>query len=281
MRYVFAVLAFMLAFGSYAKDSKSGSVTPDEAQQEIDFEEQWNDTELQMRNYIEEINSLTTEIQLSSGSRLKQISRSLGGIDARWATFYSINQEFIADDDSLMAIVAEYQEIKQMVTDSIASQSTRLEQIVAFRRAELFIGKQDSTYAKFARQAKLYSLTPQTAKQLEKVKAQEQMVFATIEQLYATAQASSQANPSLKYRMKALEEKYVELKSLSAEIQSAEYKPWLDRAKDYLYSLAAVSIVLMLINMIATRIKGYKDAKESAKKMREMLKKAEGEYPEI
>lgn len=272
-----ALIALMLAIGIDANDA-----TPEGTQeQEVSYEEEWDDDEQQMRGYIEEVNSLTTEIQLSNGSRLKQLSRSLVNIDSRWTTFFTINQEFISDDDSLMAIVGEYQEIKQLVTDSIASQSTRVEQIVAFRRAELFIGKQDSTYAKLARQAKLYSLTPQTAKQLEKVKAQEQMIFATIEQQYATAQASCQANPSLKYRMKAIEEKYVELKSLSTEIQSAEYKPWIERAKDYLYSLAAVSIVLMLINMIATRIKGYKDAKESAKKMREMLKKAEGEYPEI
>lgn len=78
-----------------------------------------------------------------------------------------------------------------------------------------------------------------------------------------------------------MEEEYIELKGLSEKIQAAEYKPFLDRIKDYLYSFAAVAILLMFINMIQSKVQAYKQMRKSAEEYKKMLQRNDNEYPSI
>ena len=68
---------------------------------------------------------------------------------------------------------------------------------------------------------------------------------------------------------------------LSEKIQALEYKPLLERIKDYLYSLAAVAMILLFLNMVQAKIKALKQARENAKKLREMMNNEESDYPTI
>ena len=82
-------------------------------------------------------------------------------------------------------------------------------------------------------------------------------------------------------RFQPIEEKYIELKNISEKIQALEYKPWLQRIKDYLYSLAAVAMILLFLNMLQAKLKALKQARENAKKLREMMDKDNNDYPTI
>ena len=81
--------------------------------------------------------------------------------------------------------------------------------------------------------------------------------------------------------MEELEEEYIEIKGLSEKIQTAEYKPFLTRIKDYLYSFAAVAMLLMFANMVQAKIQAFQQMRKSAKEYQELLKKNEEEIPSI
>jgi hypothetical protein len=81
--------------------------------------------------------------------------------------------------------------------------------------------------------------------------------------------------------MERLENKYIELKVVSGKIQEAAFKPFLERVKDWLISLAAVAIVLMFANLVITRIKTAQKAMAMAKKMKNMMGGGMQDYPTI
>ena len=187
----------------------------------------------------------------------------------------------IADDDSLLQIVANYQLVKQTVLDSIAAKQHYFDAQKSFAEAEAFCLAQDSIYQALNKKAVEYSLVKSAAPQLEQLKGEEQSLFAEVQQQYETAKNLSQEFPVFQPRFQQIEEKYIELKNRSEKIQALEYKPWIERVKDYLYSLAAVAMILMFINMVQAKIKTLKQARENAKKLREALHKEEDDYPTI
>ena len=80
--------------------------------------------------------------------------------------------------------------------------------------------------------------------------------------------------------MKGMEKKFVQLQSVSAKIQEMEYKPFIQRIKDYLLGLAAVAILMMFVNLLSQKLKQLKAAREQAKKMKESMM-GQKEYPTI
>ena len=81
--------------------------------------------------------------------------------------------------------------------------------------------------------------------------------------------------------MQALTEQYISLKTQSAQIQETVYKPFIERAKDYLLGMAAVAIVLMFVNAVVTKLKMLQQARENAKKYQDMLNQNNQDYPTI
>ena len=55
----------------------------------------------------------------------------------------------------------------------------------------------------------------------------------------------------------------------------------MERIKDYLYSFAAVAILLMFVNMIYSKIQAYKQMRKSAEEYKKMLQRNENEFPTI
>ena len=113
-----------------------------------------------------------------------------------------------------------------------------------------------------------------------KAKAEEQALFTDIQTYFDQAKGASEAFPGLKIRMKAMEKKFFELQSVSTKIQEMVYKPFIQRIKDYLLGLAAVAILLMFLNLLSAKIKTLKQAREQAKKMKEMMD-GQHNYPTI
>ena len=60
-----------------------------------------------------------------------------------------------------------------------------------------------------------------------------------------------------------------------------QYKPLIQRVKDWLVSFAAVAMLLMFFNMMQGKIQAAKQMKENMKKMQEQLHKNDDEIPSI
>ena len=243
-------------------------------------------------SFVDEMHLLEIESRmLSFYQELKDISARVGQytsneqltetIDAKCNTYYQSRQIEIAEDDSLLQIVADYQLTKQNLLDSIAIQKHFFDAQKDFADAEVFFQAQDSAYAKLYKTAVEYSLIKALAAELEKVEGKEQLVFAEIQSHYDIAKNLSEEFKNLLPRFQPIEEKYIELKNISDKIQALEYKPWLQRIKDYLYSLAAVAMILLFLNMLQAKLKALKQARENAKKLREMMDKDNNDYPTI
>ena len=203
--------------------------------------------------------------------RMKLINSSLKSFDTRWNTYSQAQQVYIAEDDSLLSWVAEMQEMQQILTDTLASKQDQFDKMVAFTNAEEFILSQDSAYKRMYNAAMQFSLVAKLGAQLEKVKAEEQLAFTSIQTYYDQAKEAVTVFPGLDSRMKVIDDKYVQLKSASAKIQEAAYKPFIQRIKDYLLGLVAVAILLMFFNLLTAKLKTVKQKYEQLKKMKDLI----------
>lgn len=244
-------------------------------QQETLAVEAWINT------YADNLNMLSGEIALASESRLKELDARLKQMSAKFEFYCQSKQDYIAADDSLMELMARYNERHQQTADSVNIQIRRLELARAFDSAEHYLATQDTVYPQLQRRSLLLSQTAKTAPLLEKLKEQEAVRFAEVDKQIQLARESITLNPSLKTRLNRLEEVYISIQKQSAQIQAAEFKPIVQRIKEHLMEIAAVGIILMFFNMVVTKIQAAKKMRESAKKMQEMLKKTNSDYPQI
>ena len=212
--------------------------------------------------------------------RLKSLSIAVNSFTSRWEAYSQAQQIYIAENDSLLNKLAQIQQMQQMVADTLASRQQLYEHLLDFAKAEVFIWGQDKKYQRLYKLAMEYSLSPKLATKLEKVKAEEQALFADVEKNFGKAKEAVELFAGLQLRMKGVEEKYYKLQTVSAKIQEMEYKPFIQRIKDYLMGLAAVAIILMFVNMVRSKLKALKAAREQAQKMSEMLN-GDHKYPTI
>ena len=212
--------------------------------------------------------------------RLKSLSMAMNSFSTRWDTYSAAQQVYIADNDSLLNRAALIQQMRQAVTDTLAVRQQQRDQLVAFSTAEKFIWGQDKNYRQLYKKAIQYSVSPKLAAQLEKVKATEQALTADVNKYYGQAKDAATTFPGLELRMTAMENKVFELQTVSAKIQEMAYKPFIQRVKDYLMGLACVAILLMGLNLLKSKLAQVKQARDQAKKMKEMMK-GQHNYPTI
>lgn len=212
--------------------------------------------------------------------RIKSLSSALNSFSTRWDTYSAAQQVYIADNDSLLNRVAVIQQMRQIVTDTLALRQQQRDQLVAFSTAEKFIWGQDKNYRQLYKKAVQYSVSSKLAPQLEKVKAEEQALTADVNQYYSQAKEAATTFPGLQLRMEAMENKVFELQTVSAKIQEMAYKPFIQRIKDYLMGLACVAILLMGLNLLKSKLAQVKQLRAQAKKMKEMMN-GQHNYPTI
>lgn len=279
LRGVVTLGAFLIGCSVVWAEEPSSQSNP--GQEQLVDEMQRLEIESRMLSFYDQMHALSTDISHSAPDKLTEANQQVTTIDTKWNAYYQARQSVIADDDSLLQIVANYQLVKQTMLDSIAAKQHYFDAQKSFAEAEAFCLAQDSIYQALNKKAVEYSLVKSAAPQLEQLKGEEQSLFAEVQQQYETAKNLSQEFPVFQPRFQQIEEKYIELKNRSEKIQALEYKPWIERVKDYLYSLAAVAMILMFINMVQAKIKTLKQARENAKKLREALHKEEDDYPTI
>ncbi len=228
-----------------------------------------------LSTFITQMKERAKEIASSPDDRLTDIEKKVNALSLKWDMFYQSYLPIIADDDSCTQRVVDFTALKSAVTDSLSLRFSMIKGKDDMKEAEDFLKTQTETYETMKRDALAFSLVKQSAPLLDKLKEQEQVTFAEIEEKYTSAKEAAKAFPSLSDQMERIEEEYVNLRCASEEIQGAEYKSLWDRAKEYVYGFAAVSMILMFINMAYARIKQVKELREQAKKIKEQLKKSE------
>ena len=236
-----------------------------------------------MLDFYHQLSDLEMQLPRSNEPEsLTEVERQVSMIDTKWNAYYQSRQSEIAADDSLLQIVVNYQLVKQELQDSITSKRHLHEVQEQFTASEKFLLSQDSVYHDFYERAFEYSLVKALSSELDKIKGKEQLLFSEIEGQYEQAKSLSREVPSLDARFQKMEEKYLELKNSSEKIQSLKYEPFLQRIKDYLYSIAAIAMILMFVNVVQAKLKSLKQARENAKKLRQMMNnEEENDYPTI
>ncbi len=231
--------------------------------------------------FVDKINAISADVPYANLKQLEKADKEMAAIDNKWNVFTQAYQLDIASDEKLLDLTTKYQEDKQQLTDTIQSLRQRLESFEAFLTAERYIKGLQEPYHKWLEEARQYSQLEQLAPMLEKLKVKEQLAVAELDKNYETARAAAQTYAQLQERMKKVEENYIELKSISETIQAAEYKPLIERIKDYLLSFAAVAIILMFINMVHAKIQSYKQLRKSAEEYKKAMMGNDEDIPSI
>ena len=74
---------------------------------------------------------------------------------------------------------------------------------------------------------------------------------------------------------------YITQGTLSQQIQQLEYKSLMQRAKDYIMSMAAVAIILLFLSFILLRIKSMRDMKKAADEAKKLREQQNSNIPTI
>lgn len=226
----------------------------------------------QMKISLNENVSISPTLVVTLQDRINYLNQSYNALDVKWSTYYQASQLDIAADEELMEEVANLEQLKQTVKDTLDLRTQQVDAIAKFASADKFIISHVDVYKKLYTKAYKLSLLKKFGPMLEKVKAKEQVVFGELQTNFEQAKAASELVPTLNTRMETLDEQYVIMKSVSEKVQALEYKPWIQRIKDYVMGLAAVAIILMFVNGIWSKFKAYKDKAANLKKYNDMLK---------
>ena len=235
-----------------------------------------------LSQFNSDMQELCSHIATASSAGIVDLKRNFNSLDIRWNTYCNAQQGYIADKEQLLAIVAQYQQTRQMVLDSIDHCSMRLNAETVFNEAFGFMTSKLTEYDALIKKCDKLSLSEKTAPQLERLQASEQLTFNDITVRYQSAKQAVVTNPSLAGREQALDNLYLDLSSRSGQVQDAKYKPFIERIKDYLLGFAAVAIVLMFVSMIQNKIVATKQMRESLKKLKEQyIKEGQDDIPSI
>ena len=226
----------------------------------------------QMKISLNDNVAISPTLVVTFQDRINYLNQSYNSLDVKWNTYYQASQLDIAADEELMEEVAKLEQLKQSVKDTLDLRTQQVDAIAKFASADKFIISHVDVYKKLYTKAYKLSLLKKFGPMLEKVKAKEQVVFGELQTNFEQAKAASELVPTLNRRMETLDEQYVIMKSVSEKVQALEYKPWMQRIKDYVMGLAAVAIILMFVNGIWSKFKAYKDKAANLKKYNDMLK---------
>lgn len=235
----------------------------------------------EINKYIDEAKSLGSMLPSTRAEQLDMVSRSIQVMDTKWMDFFQKSADVISADEELLNLSMDYEQALTAAQDSITVRRDRIAKAKVFVKSENLIASKVVEYAELEKKARELSLSKLTAEQLGTLKAKEQIDFMEISDAYNAAVDAANVNPALKQRMAVLQSRYITLQNNSSKIQAMAYVPFVARIKDYLMSIAAVSIIMMFFIFIGNYIKTLKTAKESAKKMEEILQKNDREIPTI
>lgn len=274
MRRIFNILVLVFAIPSLLYAQDNGGMD--------DYDAYTLTVQTRLSQFNSDMMELCSHVATASSAGIIDLKRNFNSLDVRWNTYCNAQQGYIADKETLLAIVAQYQQTRQMVLDSIDHCSLRLNAETVFNDALTFMNSKLPEYDALIRKCGKLSLSEKTAPQLERLQTSEQLTFSDITAKYQSAKEAVTLNPSLKSKEQQLDNLYLDLSAKSGQVQEAKYKPFIERIKDYLLGFAAVAILLMFVSMIQNKIVATKQMKESLKKLKEQyIKEGQDDIPSI
>lgn len=226
---------------------------------------------------------VSPELIHSYEQHIQSIEQSLRSVLTRWDTYQIAQQYEIAASDTLMSVMASLDELRQACADSIDKRKQVCQALRDFSEGEQYLACQDTVYKKLYKKAFPLSLVAKSAPLLAKLQAREALLFADVQARYDKVKGAVALVPALAPRMPAVDDDYIELKTVSEKIQALAYKPLLVRLKDYLIGFAAVAMLLLFFNMMVQKYQAAKKVRKSMKQYNDMLKNSgmNTEYPTI
>ncbi len=229
--------------------------------------------------YNETLKALTKDLEHARDEKaMDRFDASLADFNRRWDLYYQAKSGLIGGNKELLEACTNFLNDKDNLGKASVDKRAAIEGKANFAAAASFMAEKDTVYRRYLKAAKRYSQVSAAAKLLVKIKAKEAILTGKLDEHYAAASAGAQANPDL--NIEELEEKYLELKNYSTQIQACEYKPFIERIKDWLLSFAAVAMILMFANMVWSKYQAFKQTRENMKKMQKELHK-DDEIPSI
>lgn len=274
-RLYILILIVCMAINGQAQEAAA----PAEAQERVLTEEQVLAIADELNNFMGEVSSITNSISTTKAPGMKMLEHRLIAVNVRWQSYTTLRQQDIASTPALMDMLSQYQMMYMTATDSIAAQTKRVEAQGVVNSAIMSIRQMNPKYEKMLNKATTLSLAPQTATQLEALKAEEQVIFQKLTEDYQKAQAAIELDPKLESRKRELDKVYIGIKAKSEKIQAAVYKSLLERLKDYVLTFAGVAILIMFVSMIYSKMSALKQAADAAKKLRKINNPSD--YPTI
>ena len=247
-----------------------------------DYDEYAVSIQLRLQQFYDDLERISTSIASASPTSIDNLQNRFNSLEIRWNTYYAAQQVYIAENENMLSLVARYQELHDVVSDSLANTSLRLDAVKIFDETMAFLIAKIPEYDALVSKCEKLALTDKTAPQLERVKASEQLMFAKITAQYQKGKDAVATNSSLQNREGEIDNLYLDISSRSERIQQAQYKPFMERIKDYLLGFAIVALAIMFISMIQNKIVATKQMRESLKKLKEQyIKSGEDDIPTI
>ena len=251
------------------------------AQQE-DYDGYAATVQLRLQQFYDDLEQISNSIAAASPTSIDNLQNRFNSLDIRWNTYYAAQQVYIAENENMLSLVAKYQELHGVVSDSLANTTLRLNAVKIFDETKAFLIAKIPEYDAIVNKCEKLALTDKTAPQLERVKASEQLLFAKVTDQYQKGKDAIAINPSLQKREDELDNLYLDISSRSESVQQAQYKPFMERIKDYLFGFAIVALAIMFVSMIQNKIVATKQMRESLKKLKEQyIKNGEDDIPTI
>lgn len=234
-----------------------------------------------VEQYIDDMAALGDGLENARPEQLQAVTGTLNIYDTSWSCFFQENADAITGNPAMMELVVEYGQVREKTQTAIDSRKDQIEKTSLFVKSEKTIREVVPEYHNLESKAYKLSLVKQASAELERLQAEERLNFSNIQSAYQSAKEAAEINPRLKDRMDVLTASFIEIQNCSEKIQQMKFKPFLERAKDYLMSIAAISIIMMFFIFLGNYIKSVKTARESVQKMKDMLHKNDEDIPTI
>lgn len=247
-----------------------------------DYDEYAVSIQLRLQQFYDDLERISTSIASASPTSINNLQNRFNSLDIRWNTYYAAQQVYIAENENMLSLVARYQELHDVVSDSLSNTILRLDAVKIFDETKEFLIAKIPEYDVLVNKCEKLALTDKTAPQLERVKTSEQLLYAKVTAQYQKGKDAVAINPSLQQREDEIDNLYIDITSRSEKVQQAQYKPFMERIKDYLLGFAIVALAIMFVSMIQNKIVATKQMRESLKKLKEQyIKNGEDDIPTI
>ncbi len=282
-RYIYSILILIILCPSWAIGQGQNAAYEDEGYTPVvagPDEKLIMEIKIKMQEYIANMNDLIIAVSVYPADSLNALQRTYKMVDSKWNTYYQAEQMDIATSDELLNLVAQYQLLSQSASEALTKMDSEVNAQESFLNAKTFIIGIKPEYEEMYKEAMALQMINKLAPQLEKLKAKEQTIFADVETNYQQARSAASTNPKLAELMSEIDDDFFDIKNTSTAIQSAVYKPIIQRIKDKLLVAAAMAIIMMFVSMVVSKLQALKKARDMAKKFKSQFQNDQ-QYPTI